>query len=295
MFYICFCFFHRKSKHSPVICIQFTSSHRRCSIKRCSKKFCKIHRKIPVLNTWVKHLWKHLSFFLNRFTGLRHATLLINIPWYRCFPVNFAKFLRTPFLQNSFGSLLLHIHCPGKTCELILRGNFIVYFLNLAEISTNFISYEIYIIVRGIQAVRSAEPVSIFLNLNFIWISSARLEVLIKKKQLMFSCEFCEISKDTFFTEHLRWLFVRIQMAMIEIYVRANFFEKVSLRETEAFTWRYFTKKVFLKSSQNLQKETFFLLLIQYFDMYKLWKITFSAIVFFCLWDKTLPFIMSFY
>ena len=66
----------------------------------------------------------------------------------------------------------------------------------------------------------------------------------------MFSCEFCEISKDTFFTEHLRWLLVRIQMAMIEIYVRANFFfEKVSLRETEAFTWRYFIKRVFLKSS----------------------------------------------
>ena len=28
--------------------------------------------------------------------------------WNRCFPVNFAKFLRTPFLQNTSGSLLLN-------------------------------------------------------------------------------------------------------------------------------------------------------------------------------------------
>ena len=49
----------------------------------------------------------------------------------------------------------------------------------------------------------------------------------------MFSCEFCEISKDTFFTEHLRWLLVRIQMAMIEIYVRANFFLKKSVCEKQ--------------------------------------------------------------
>ena len=26
--------------------------------------------------------------------------------WYRYFPVNFAKFLKTPFLQNTFGRLL---------------------------------------------------------------------------------------------------------------------------------------------------------------------------------------------
>ena len=27
--------------------------------------------------------------------------------WYKCFPVNFEKFLRTPFLQNTSGRLLL--------------------------------------------------------------------------------------------------------------------------------------------------------------------------------------------
>ena len=30
--------------------------------------------------------------------------------WHRCFPVNFAKFLRTPFLQKTSGRLLLKIN-----------------------------------------------------------------------------------------------------------------------------------------------------------------------------------------
>ena len=34
-------------------------------------------------------------------------SFLKNILWYRCFPVNFAKYLRTPFWQNSSGWLLL--------------------------------------------------------------------------------------------------------------------------------------------------------------------------------------------
>ena len=35
------------------------------------------------------------------------AILLKQRLWYRCFPVNFVKFLRTPFLQNTYGRLLL--------------------------------------------------------------------------------------------------------------------------------------------------------------------------------------------
>ena len=38
---------------------------------------------------------------------LRPATLLKKRLWERCFPVNFAKFLRTPFLQNISGRPLL--------------------------------------------------------------------------------------------------------------------------------------------------------------------------------------------
>ena len=44
------------------------------------------------------------------------ATLLKKRLWHRCFPVNFAKFLRTPFLQNTSGRLLLKLaqHKPRK-------------------------------------------------------------------------------------------------------------------------------------------------------------------------------------
>ena len=39
----------------------------------------------------------------------RPATLLIKRLWHRCFPVNFAKFLRTCSLQNTSGRLLLNV------------------------------------------------------------------------------------------------------------------------------------------------------------------------------------------
>ena len=45
-----------------------------------------------------KHLCQHL--FFNSFKKRL---------WHRCFAVNFAKFLRTPFLQNTPGRLLLNI------------------------------------------------------------------------------------------------------------------------------------------------------------------------------------------
>ena len=37
------------------------------------------------------------------------ATLLKKRLWHRCFPVNFVKFLRTPFLQNNSGRLLVEM------------------------------------------------------------------------------------------------------------------------------------------------------------------------------------------
>ena len=49
-----------------------------------SYKFCKIHRKTPVPET-----------FLNEIAGLRLATLFKKSLWHECFPVNFTKFLRT--------------------------------------------------------------------------------------------------------------------------------------------------------------------------------------------------------
>ena len=52
------------------------------------------------LRNFVKFTGKRLcrSLFLNKVTGLRHSTLLKK-KLHRCFPVNFAKFLRT-LLKN---------------------------------------------------------------------------------------------------------------------------------------------------------------------------------------------------
>ena len=51
-----------------------------------------------------KHLCQCLLF---KVTGLRSANVLKKTTWHRFFPVNFAKFSRTRFLQNISGRLLL--------------------------------------------------------------------------------------------------------------------------------------------------------------------------------------------
>ena len=71
--------------------------------KRCSQKFLKIQRKTPVPES-----------LFNKVAGLRLTTFLKKTLWYRCFPVNFAKFLRTPFLENISG------HKLGK-CYILIQ------------------------------------------------------------------------------------------------------------------------------------------------------------------------------
>ena len=66
--------------------------------------------KKGVLRNFTKFTGKHLSqcLFFNKVAALRSATLLTNRLWHRCFSVNFAKFLKTPFLENTSGRLLLY-------------------------------------------------------------------------------------------------------------------------------------------------------------------------------------------
>ena len=63
--------------------------------------------KKGVLRNSTKFTGKHLrqSPFFNKNADLRPAALLKKRLWHRCFPVNFAKFLRTPFLQKNSGRL----------------------------------------------------------------------------------------------------------------------------------------------------------------------------------------------
>ena len=64
-------------------------------MKRCFKNFAKFTGK---------HLCQGLFFI--KVSPLRPAALLKNRLWYRCFPVNFAKFLGTLFIEH-FRWLLL--------------------------------------------------------------------------------------------------------------------------------------------------------------------------------------------
>ena len=66
---------------------------------RCSQP--KVFSKKSVLKNLAKFTGKHLhwSHFLNKVAGLQLATLLKKRFQYRCFPVNFAKFLWTPFFH----------------------------------------------------------------------------------------------------------------------------------------------------------------------------------------------------
>ena len=82
-------------KDSVVI---YRSSHHGCSIQK------------GVLRNFTKFTGKHLcqiSVLIN--LQASPATLLKKRLWRKCFPVNFVKFLRTPFLQNNSGRLLLYI------------------------------------------------------------------------------------------------------------------------------------------------------------------------------------------
>ena len=71
------------------------------------KKRCSLRN--GALRNFAKFTGKHLcqSLFFNKVADLRSATLLKKRLWHRCFPVNFAKFLKTPFLQNTSGRLVL--------------------------------------------------------------------------------------------------------------------------------------------------------------------------------------------
>ena len=84
-------------------------------------------------------------FFFNKVAGIRSATSKKSI-WHRCFPVNFSKFPRTPFLQNTSGQLLLTIQ---KSFGLIFPmhriynfpkfHNFANFFVQCTHIKSSFL------------------------------------------------------------------------------------------------------------------------------------------------------------
>ena len=103
-------------KHENILSLQQStwrgiagSSHQRCSMEKGG------------LRNFTEFTGNHLcqSLFFNKNAGVRPTTLLKRRLWHRCFPVNFVKFLRTPFLQNISGRLLLDSKVTGLRLVLL--------------------------------------------------------------------------------------------------------------------------------------------------------------------------------
>ena len=92
-----------RSSFQVRINILSVGNHQRCSMKN------------GIFRNLTKFTGKHLcqSLLFNKVAGLKPATLLKKRLCHRCFPVNFMKFLRTPFLQNTSGLLLLFLKRGG--------------------------------------------------------------------------------------------------------------------------------------------------------------------------------------
>ena len=77
--------------------------------RTCRSSRLKVFCKKAVLKNFAKFTGKHLcqSLFFNKVADLRPATLLKKRLWHRCFPVDFAKLLRTPFFTEYLHWLLL--------------------------------------------------------------------------------------------------------------------------------------------------------------------------------------------
>ena len=82
----------------------------RCSVKK------------GVLRNFPKFTGKHLGqrLFFDKVARIRPAALLKKGLWHRCFPVNFAKFLRTPFLTEYLRWLLLSFFTMLKKLDITL-------------------------------------------------------------------------------------------------------------------------------------------------------------------------------
>ena len=68
-------------------------------------KHVHLDRKLVIFLPWFFLL--EIVFWSLTKTSLKSANLLKKKLWQTCFPVNFLKFLRIPFLQNTAGRLLL--------------------------------------------------------------------------------------------------------------------------------------------------------------------------------------------
>ena len=100
------------------------------------KRFC----KKGVLKIFAKFTGKNLS--VSFFSDLRLVTLLKKRLWHGYFLVNLSKFLRTPFLQNTSGRLLLYFIGGRKNIPFKVGKNkidIIYFYVPIINFSQNLV------------------------------------------------------------------------------------------------------------------------------------------------------------
>ena len=136
---------------------RFTNKHQGTLEMRCSQKLCKIEKKRLCQSLFFnKMLASGLNFLKKRLC-------------HRFFPVNFAKFLRTPFLQDTSGRLVLHHHVESWPLKIVhsqinKRSNYTLYFTSsTVKPSSTLLECALF----KVQIGRKAEtPFNIRLNNN---------------------------------------------------------------------------------------------------------------------------------
>ena len=117
-------------------------------LKRCRHSRPAVFCKKGVLRNFSKFTGKDLcqSIFVNKVGGLTPATLIKKRLWYRCFSVNFEKFLTVPFLTKHFRWLLLKM--------IIIAGFFVK--LGVRRLRTSSVMWNCILTACAILVYRMA-------------------------------------------------------------------------------------------------------------------------------------------
>ena len=136
-----------------------------CFFEVLKKQPPEVLAKVVLRNFAGKHLCH--SLFLVKLQALSKKR-----PWHSCFPVNFAKFLGTPFLQNTSGWLLLvlmkfSVKDFFSKCEQTRGFLFLQYFSDILKkfFTENFISFAMWI---RLAAILLYILIDVYLNLWFL-------------------------------------------------------------------------------------------------------------------------------
>ena len=119
--------------------------------------------KKGVLKNFAKFIRKHLcqSLFFNKIAILMPVTLMKKRLWHICFPVNFAKFLRAPFMIEHLWQLLLFFtHFVPLVCSEATTGGVL---LNICSQNFHNIHRKTFVLeslfnkVTGLQDFRTSQ------------------------------------------------------------------------------------------------------------------------------------------